>query len=1016
MSPCPHVPLSLFPSRAQKIFLICSVLIIQHPVVLPYSYHFRNYSVKDGLPFIHVYTIYQDSRGYLWTGGYGGLSRFDGKNFTNFAPKDGLANHWITSIVEDRKGVLWIGTIRGLNKYIPGNSGFDGESFVKYNISNGLPGNRINHLFIDHQGYLWCATNNGVCRFDDNSTLVYNIASGLVSDSCEVIFQDRKGNMWFGTKNGITLFDGKTFRNFTDENGLIGKFVHDFLEEPSGKIWIGTTEGICRFDGTRFELPASSSGKKIKNITSLEENPFGTGFWVGTTTGLYLYDGTDFISYPVRGSSNSRWIECLFTDYEKNLWIGTYAGLYKYRGNAFHVYSEEDGILNNFIFPVIRDHDGNLWVGTTDGLYMQQGDTFLQFTGKNGLPGNTINSIIQDNKNHLWITTDNGILKCLPGYFFKKPPPFEVFTEKDGLISTESFTLFPDSRGNIWIGGKNGLSLFEQRKVVAPDGNKFKSFSFSKGMEELSVRCFAEDSNGFIYAGAYNGGLFRWNDTGFVDFGAKIGLQTNTVLALICDENNNLWIGSLDGVFFYDGKKIFHINEGNGLNSDLVYSMIMDEGETRLWIGTNQGLNKMDIPEFLHNGKLEIEHYGEEEGFYGVECNPGVFLDKDGSKWFATVNGLIKFSPGEYFKNLLEPKLHLTALKIHYKDTSGFSILPWYLNHISFAFTGICFTNPKKVLYSFRLENYDREWSPPSQQNTATYSNLPPGKYVFKVKSCNNENIWNSRPMEYSFVITSPFWKTNGFRVLLFVSALAIIMVIFYLRLQRIRFRIGLQRKMDELKLHALRAQMNPHFIFNALNAIQHYINANERRQANDYLSKFADLIRTILENSGKESVTLADDLKALELYIHLEELRFENRFEYSIFLSQDIDAGFLHIPPMIIQPFVENAIMHGLLNLETCGFMRKGKVSVTVSYRDDFIRCVVEDNGVGRKKTSEMKSASASGHHHPMGLNITRQRMETLGKLNRKFVTGIRVTDLFDDKGTSAGTQVELDIPVVEE
>ncbi|MCH8904659.1 MAG: histidine kinase [Bacteroidetes bacterium] len=324
-------------------------------------------------------------------------------------------------------------------------------------------------------------------------------------------------------------------------------------------------------------------------------------------------------------------------------------------------------------------------------------------------------------------------------------------------------------------------------------------------------------------------------------------------------------------------------------------------------------------------------------------------------------------------------------------------------NHIIFNFNGICFTNPDKVAYHYKLEGYDEEWSPMVTERLAKYTGLPPGDYTFKVVSCNNEMIWNKDPVEFSFVIASPFWQKWWFRTTVIGLFAFIIWYFIYFRIRSIKKKNSLNSKMEQLKLEALRSQMNPHFIFNCMNTIQHYINSNEKKEANMFLSKFAELMRMILDNSQKSLVRLSDDLKALRLYLDLERLRFDNRFKYEINIGDGIDADSQLIPPMIIHPYVENAIIHGLLNKEA-----EGKVTVNLGLRDNFLICEVEDDGVGRARAEELKKDKHG--HKPAGIKLTNERIETLNLLNQSQMH-ININDLYDENGKGNGTRVEIAI-----
>ena len=831
------------------------------------THHFRNYSVEDGLPFIYVHTIYQDSKGNLWTGSYAGLSKFDGYTFTNYGREQGLINNLVHSIIEDKEGDLWIGTGAGVSR-------FNGTTFTNYTMEDGLVDNQVYTMFMDQEENLWFGTQRGISIYNGKEFSTYTGQEKVSGKEVHAIFQDSKGDMWFGTKEGISKHpfrqgDEAIISNI--ENNFTGQgMVQAILEDRKGNLWFGTESGLNRYGNDVLTNFTTKNGLSGDVITSLNEDNNGN-IWVGTSTGLSSFDGKEFNSYTIGDESNSNIIETLFRDFEENLWIGTYSGFYRYRNSAFITYSEKDGLTNNFIFGLLRNSKGELLIGTAgDGMQVFDGKKFKPFMNKE-LSGKSVWCIMEYPKGTTWISTDKGL-------YIQNESETAVYTQQDGLISDSATVLLKDSKGNIWIGGQGGVTKF--------DGQSFTTYDLEPENDNYTVWSICEDKQGNIWFGSYLGGLYKYDWKTFTDYSEKLGLVSDAYLSIVEDSEGNLWFGSFDGVFRYDGKEVISFTEKDGLSSNLVYLMTIDNKEEYLWIGTNQGLNKLKLQHFNETGEKKIEHYGKEEGFDGVECNSnGVWKDDDGTIWFGTVNGLIKYNPNDYSPNEEESKTSITGIHIFYKDTAlpSNATLPYYLNNISFEYVGICLTNPQKVQYSFMLEGYDKGWSPSTTQKIATYSNLKPGKYTFKVKSCNNEMKWNIIPASFSFTIDAPYWQTWWFRFFLVLITGLLIWLSFYLRINNIKKKNTLLRKMDMLKLEALRSQMNPHFLFNSMNAIQHYINSNEKKQANDYLTKFAKLMRTILDNSQKTSITISEDIEALELYLSLEHLRFEDQFSYEI-------------------------------------------------------------------------------------------------------------------------------------
>jgi sensor histidine kinase YesM len=508
-----------------------------------------------------------------------------------------------------------------------------------------------------------------------------------------------------------------------------------------------------------------------------------------------------------------------------------------------------------------------------------------------------------------------------------------------------------------------------------------------------------------IWIGAYQGGLYKYNGKQFVDLRKLLSLKTNAYLAITEDKIGNLYIGTFDGIYIYNGKKIRVINESDGLNSDLIYNLLLDDHDSTLWVGTNQGINKIDISNYNKYGLKKIHTFGKQEGFSGVECNiNGVYKDYDHSIWFGTVNGLVKFDRNYYKINSSDSKPIITNILLFDKDTTltQGALLPYNQNHITFQFRGISLTDPSKVKYRYKLEGYDTYWSHASTYNIASYTSLPSRKYNFQVFSCNSEGVWTSKPASFSFTIEHPWWRKPIFRLMFLAVFVLIIYFIFKLRLRQLRLkeRNRLNQKIQVVKyeLKALRSQMNPHFIFNSMNAIQHFISKSNTEEASKYLNKLAKLMRMILINSEKALITVKEELDALKLYIDLEKLRFGDKFDYKIIVD-DVDEDFIEIPSMLLQPYTENAIMHGLTPKQKGGYLE-----IKIKQVDKFLVCTITDNGIGRAKAAEIKANSISIENHvSMGMSITEGRLQMLNNLHNSNLSVI-VNDLKDEKGLACG------------
>lgn len=974
-------------------------------IVLAQSYNFKNYSAEQGLPFVQVYTIFQDRKGNLWSGGYGGLSKFDGKTFTNYSPKNGLGNHWVTSIAEDKEGNIWVGTISGVSK-------LEGKNFVTFTKKHGLVGEHINSLTTDRNGNLWIATTEGITIYDGKIFTSLTQKNGLNANNISLIYADKSGNIWMSSDGGVskivfnqgTLQD-RSFDNYKVVSGIYNSPVTCITEDAKGNIWFGSKNGVMRYDGVDNKLFTVEHGLADNDIQALVKDEHTDNIWVGTMKGLNRINENEKVeSFRVSEVQSGNKVGKLFMDEEENLWLGTQNGLYRFRDPSFATFSEKDGLNSPFIFPIFRDSRKDLWVGTLDaGFFKYDGKEFKNFTEKDGLAGTQMNAGIEDRDGKIWMGTNKG-LSVFDGRSFQN-----FYGKKDGLISDSVTAILQDRKGRVWLGGNKGGTIW--------NGKKFKTFELRSGTTNFDVWYLFEDSRGNIWFGTYLGGLFMYNGRTYEDYSKVLDLKSRSYFSVTEDRNGNLYFGSFDGVYVFTPStgKVTQISEATGLSSDLVYVMAFDSAYENLYIGTNQGVNRFNTREYWSSGKIDIHHYGQEEGLSSLETNSnGIWRDPDGTLWFGTVNGLIHFDPASVHINHIESRTSITNIRVFYNDTllQQNAELPYYLNNISFEYIGVCLTNPEKVRYKFRLEGYEKKWSPETRETFARYSNLAPGHYVFKVMSCNNEGLWNQDPATFAFSVYPPFWRTWWFRLGMSAAAITLILIFLRIRAESIRRKeaekLNREIQLANNELKALRAQMDPHFIFNSLSSIQSFIMSKDEESALRYLNKFAKLMRMILSNSEKPAVTVREEIDSLKLYLELEALRWDNKFDFIVEVDSGIEVDFHKIPSMLIQPYVENAILHGVVPLTD----RKGKIRVSIVQNEHHIICRISDNGIGRKRSAQLRTSSGQPGHESMGMKITSDRLEVLNRIRHSDLS-VKISDLPDEAGSPEGTMVEIFIPI---
>ena len=358
----------------------------------------------------------------------------------------------------------------------------------------------------------------------------------------------------------------------------------------------------------------------------------------------------------------------------------------------------------------------------------------------------------------------------------------------------------------------------------------------------------------------------------------------------------------------------------------------------------------------------------------------------------------------------IPPSIYISGLKIMGRDTLVMDQyeLAYDQNFIKINYVGFAYNNPEALQYKYKLVGINKNWVY-TNSTFADYTTLPPGDYRFVVKAMNKNGYWSEVPAVIRVIINKPYWKMWWFMaVTTSLGGLALSLIVF-LWVRRVKKReevkTEINKKIGDMELKALRAQMNPHFIFNIMSSIQHYITNNNTEAALKYLSKFAKLMRSIMDNSRQSVILIKDELSALELYLELESMRFKNKFTYEINVDESVDVNYDEIPAMLIQPYVENAILHGIGNKEG-----KGHLSISLAKQNEMVVCKVEDDGIGRKKAMSIRDGKKSTHKS-MGMEITRERLELLN-ITRDSNLSVNVMDLEDDNGVSTGTRVEIAVP----
>lgn len=692
----------------------------------------------------------------------------------------------------------------------------------------------------------------------------------------------------------------------------------------------------------------------------------------------------------------------------------------------FEEYGISNGMASSKILDVDQDLLGSLWFVHPRSVSVQRGFEFQVHNLNLPISDSLVGIIIRDNRDPL-VYSKNGTIQRFGSSGFKE---MKVSRKLRQTLGSNSITEIRAGRGGkLWASLTNGGLLQISKDQIVDfrfpyekelrfygleiDDNRFISGELDTLTNQNRLIVFAErkifDVPLSLSKKGKRSGLMRSSESGFyffrgvelISFSERGILQREftekNIQCFLVDREGKLWIGMKDGgLLCYPLGMEDQSTSIRYLGDEDVSCLYEDESGT-LWIGTTK------------KGAYSFEQRLTED-----YRSPNVFSNADSAQTTSKAIrlaydpiGSITGQSTNLERDTSPPDVFVTGLRIKGKDTAVHSeyILNYDMNFFEFSFIG--FSEFQELFqYRYRMEGVDEDWVLTSR-NLAQYTALAPGNYRFEVQAINKSGLWSESSEQIKLRIRPPLWERLWFRALLisFVLLLIALGVVVWLRAQRRREkrRVELNRKISEMELRALRSQMNPHFLFNTLSSIQHFITVNKSKEAIQYLSKFARLMRTILENSKKSEIPLRSELEALDLYLLLESFRFKEKFDYEIVIEDELDQDYDHIPPLLIQPYVENAIVHGMMHKR-----ERGHILIHLKREEDMLLCVVEDDGVGREKALEFKK----GKHESSGLSITKERLEIINS-TRKSNLSVKIIDLKDDAGNSLGTRVEIYIPL---
>jgi ligand-binding sensor domain-containing protein len=909
---------------------------------------------RQGLPQSSVTAIVQTRDGYLWLGTEEGLARFDGVRFTVFDRKNTpeLERHNVTVLTEGHDGALWIGTLGG------GLIRYAGGRFRRYGSKEGLPDEIVSALAEDHQGTLWVGT----------------------------------------FRSGVARLHGDRFELLTTKDGLSNNEVRAVFESPDGAVWIGTRGGgVNRWSDRRFTAWTSKEGLSNDQVTAICGDGVG-GVWIATRNGLNRMAGGKIVKYTKKDGLSSDAAVALHLDRDGSLWIGTVdGGLQRFRDGRFETLSAKTGLSNDTVLSLSEDAEGDLWAGTSGGLVRLRQGPFIPWGVREGLSSDEARPVFEDVDGDVWIGTVGGGLNRI------HRGVLTVFTARDGLLSDRVWAIHQDRAGALWVGTREGLNRYHR--------GRWTGWTIKDGLPNNLVLSIAGDAEDNLWIGTA-GGLARFRDGRFSTYGTKDGLSNDRICAIVPAPDGSLWLatmgggvnrivagkilpgppGPLDRLFIYDilpdkdgavwiataGQGLHRWKDGRwsvatthvGLFDDVVFR-ILDDGRGNLWMSSNRGVfrvAKQDLDRFAEGKARSVvsRAYDESDGMRESECNgafqPAGWRARDGRLWFPTVRGAVVVAPEKALQESPPPQVAVEEITVDGErvPVDAPARFPPGKTRFEFRYTALALRSPETVHFRFRLEGFDRNWIEAGTRRTAYYTNVPPDSYRFRVQTRSGDGPWSENGAVFAFALAPHFYRTGWFAALIAAALAVAAAAVHRARLASAR----LQTELAAARLTALKAQLQPHFLFNTLNMILP-LTYRDPDTASRMLVLLGDLLRASLERDATTLVPLREELEFLQKYLEIQRARFAERLEVRFEVDEDVlDAP---IPSLLLQPLVENAIKHGISK-------HRGEGRIDISCRRDhgFLALTVWNTAGG-------DTEGPADHSHGIGLSNIQERLDLI-------------------------------------
>jgi ligand-binding sensor domain-containing protein len=985
-----------------KWLVLTIISFLQYTPLYSQTPSYYHYTSSDGLASSTVYNIIQDRSGFIWFATINGMSKFDGKRFTTFRTNDGLNSNSIISLVEGENGELYIGNYeKGINVLRNGRienycSEIDGKSFaLSYLLL--VPSEKNEQKLYAYRNW------GGINSISENKSfgLITTLTNSYPAhiNKLEIL---PNGDIIVLTTTGLFNFknDKLTKLRIT---GLPESNVYCFSKGADGSFFIGTKGIIYKIENNtvigEYKIPVAGN----KDVCTILRDKNGNIWFSIMNRGFFFIpNGSNkIIDIGSKMGLQNTLVNNYLEDNEGNIWISTFGkGVYCLNNLYLKSYSENDGLSSNNVYSIVKERSGKLFIGTFNGISVLENGRFDRIKSNSDkslteyiyrikninndfyvcgtFGGNKMITIpykgikfhlfnqpsfckISDGR-YLFGTGWNSII-VQAELNYKKSESSRFYIIGDSANTNRVSDIFEDTKRNIWIGTALGVCKISNTPAKSGKAGWKKFFFLSNPVLNSRISSINQDNgNNVWFAGEKGIARYNLKNYSVISYTNIMGHDLSSSTSLASDSKKRIWIGNMKGLYLFDGSSIKLFNRQTGLPSDEVFSLYFDAKKNFLYIGTSNGISFLDISLF--------------DNYVPPLLDVKIIRVKAGDSIYTTYNNLV-----------FEAEQH----------------------HVYIDFKALSFSSPASVKYKYSLNG---EWEE-TDHDFLDFISLESGKYKLQIMAKSQNSDWG-KPYILSFEVRPRFNETIWYRLgilslFVFVSG-SVVTWRLKLNSKKVREELALAERINELKHQALSAMMNPHFIFNSLNSVQYLINCQRNEEANDYIAMMAKLIRKNLDTAESGFILLSEEITRLTLYLDLEKLRFQEDFTYEIITEADVDTGSIMIPNMIIQPFVENTLWHGIIDSGI-----KGLVTISFSLEDvdiDSILCrsliiKITDNGIGITEAKKNKKED----HISKGIQIIEERLRLLSA-KMQLPTPIMFDDLSNRNDKSHGTEVIISLP----